>query len=925
MPPKVWVPTEVLEAVDLNVVSGQADNALKPDGNLSGLANTATALVNLGLGSGGPNIATLASNLGVETGGLVIADLAAQLAQIYIGTITLTQPTLNKNHQRITTTGGAFSKGEGPVPLVISCTEPPSRLDFRVRNAASPASVLQDWTTLDFQRITGTQTVSPMIPAGFYSYLIDIRPNQDAAKIVSTTNAVTVGHIVAIAGQSLALDLFSPVASGDTTTIATLGLTISTWGRVYASYGVNSGAFPAIPDSLLVNSPPASWELPNDAGNFDSTGVVVIISRLEGVLGVPVSPVGFAVGGTGIDTWLPDYAGTGTDHHVRLLSILDAAGFNGFSSMVWFQGHYESRNGNTAPLYLAQLQEFFTVLRARYGQFQAAMCSIGAIGSYVGSVANINMVRATMLAYVASDPLSAYFDALDPNPDPDLVHASQAGNVRIAIHIYRAICKQLGIRSAGARGPVLNGTATRPYNSATITLPVTQTAGGTAWVETGDCIDQFVVYNDAAPTTPVTISDINVSNPAQLGIVLASAPTEPASLKVWYRPSPDTSGIIANSLRDNITDGDGITIGRQLGIYGQAIVCAVPVVVLTIASIADGNAGASLSLSGTYSNGLPASLEYSVDLGATWTTATTPTIGSGSWSFTIAGGLPVGVYKMRVRDPLSLGSIDSNVFNRAQVSPPAITTITSPIFGLNAAAPNGHFFTDTGRTVQAFVGSNVRGISDLTGSGNHFSQPTSALAPVFEHNIKNGLPGLRFNGTTGQLLDLVVGGTLGSTLKSSTGYTMLLIYTPAGLPAVAFTIFCACEIVKVGGLNLIRGAQGLAAGTVRASRNSDALAYQPTVSGAITANLLNKQVVRYDDAADTLKVKINALTEAGVTTATLGTNAFDGITIGAERTNSNATPFYFDGHLHQFYIWNSAASDVNRDALITYATTQWGS
>jgi hypothetical protein len=221
---------------------------------------------------------------------------------------------------------------------------------------------------------------------------------------------------------------------------------------------------------------------------------------------------------------------------VRLLSILDAAGFNGFSSMVWFQGHYESRNGNTAPLYLAQLQEFFTVLRARYGQFQAAMCSIGAIGSYVGSVANINMVRATMLAYVASDPLSAYFDALDPNPDPDLVHASQAGNVRIAIHIYRAICKQLGIRSAGARGPVLNGTATRPYNSATITLPVTQTAGGTAWVETGDCIDQFVVYNDAAPTTPVTISDINVSNPAQLGIVLASAPTEPASLKVWYRP-----------------------------------------------------------------------------------------------------------------------------------------------------------------------------------------------------------------------------------------------------------------------------------------------------------------------------------------------------------------------------------------------------
>ena len=66
--PKVWTAEEVLTAPDLNVVAAQAAFALKPNGNLAGLTNVATARGNLGLGNGSTR------NIGTTTGTVAAGD-----------------------------------------------------------------------------------------------------------------------------------------------------------------------------------------------------------------------------------------------------------------------------------------------------------------------------------------------------------------------------------------------------------------------------------------------------------------------------------------------------------------------------------------------------------------------------------------------------------------------------------------------------------------------------------------------------------------------------------------------------------------------------------------------------------------------------------------------------------------------------------
>lgn len=854
----------------------------------------------------------------------VFASLALGLSRIYLGTLTVSDLIANTVYQRDTRTGSTFSKGAGVVPVTISATEVMVRVEYRLRDAASPTTTLVDWTEVDFQRVSGSQVVDIPVPAGLYKYLIDIRPNSDDAKAGSTTQPVMMGEVRAFAGQSLAQEFIDTRPSGDTTTIASLGLTVSPWAWIWASTALNSGAVPQVADFSRINFPVTAWAQSSDAGPWDSAWAVQYQNKMISLTGVPCGLVGYAVGGTGIATWLPGYSGGGTAHYEDLVSTIQNAGGK-FGGFLWCQGHYESKNGTTASEYLDALEALFTALAASFptsGAFYQIISTIPAIGAYSGATpTTINMVRATAKGYVAGVSQARYIDGLDIALMPDLVHYTQAAAINYANEWWRADAALMGLATYGNNGPLITS-AVRAYGSADIVLSVSQVNGGTSWVTSGSIANQFTVYPAGTLSGALTISSVNTSNAAQITITLSAPPSEPASLDIWYRISPDDSTIVATTIRDNVT-GDSIATGRQLALVGTAVTASIPVVALTISSIADANAGTSISVSGTYTNGLPTSLEYSSNQGATWTAASSPTIGSGNYSFTIGSGLPVGVYSLWVRDPLSGGSVHSNTFVMAQASPATLPTITSPVFGLNASAGQTHFYTDTGRTVQAIIGDAVRGVADLTGTGNHFIQPSTTLAPQYQANIKNGLPGLRFTGTTFQFLELVSGGTLGTTLQGSSGFTIFLVYTPAALPAVAYSVFATGVKATSGGYDIIRGAQGLAAASVRASRNfSSGAFYNVSVAAATAGNQLNKQVTRYDGT--NLKAAINAIAEASIAAGSITATPFDFTTIGVE-WGAGSKQFYLDGWVHELRVWNSAASDANRTNLLNYGTSQWGS
>ncbi len=77
-------------------------------------------------------------------------------------------------------------------------------------------------------------------------------------------------------------------------------------------------------------------------------------------------------------------------------------------------------------------------------------------------------------------------------------------------------------------------------------------------------------------------------------------------------------------------------------------------------------------------------------------------------------------------------------------------------------------------------GANVSTWSDLSGYGNHFTQPTGALQPMFKVNQINNLPAVQFRMATAQIMRIFAGGTnLYITNSGSLFFVFKLIQTSA--------------------------------------------------------------------------------------------------------------------------------------------------
>lgn len=463
----------------------------------------------------------------------------------YSGSITLTQPAAYRIYQRDTRTGGAFGKGVGAVALALSATAPVTLLEAQLRDASNPGTVLVPWFSAGSNLAAGAQTVTLTLPANAAWYLLDLRANGDPASVASTTNQIGVGEVIAAAGQSLVTDFWSTDASGDPTTLASLGVVPSVYGAAFAAWNGNT----ALP----------TWAVPADGGAYRSSFAAEFLRRVVAATGVNAALVGYAVNGTTIATWQPGQA-----NDTALRAILTAAGGK-FAAFIWCQGHQDAKAGANGAVYLAALQQLIGSLAATYGEpFRRILCSIPAIGALAATKYDANavaVIRAAHLQYLSLDPLASYVAGLDVALSADGIHPSQRGNISFADHFYRAFMGVIGGNAAGDIGPRLTG-ATRAPGSARIVLSVLPTVSLIA--SGGSASTQFQVFPAGQTSGALSIAGVDLSQPGSVAITLATTPPDTQALDVWYRLPWDSSAAIAAGIYDPNTDADGLSTGRQL-------------------------------------------------------------------------------------------------------------------------------------------------------------------------------------------------------------------------------------------------------------------------------------------------------------------------------------------------------------------------
>ena len=102
--------------------------------------------------------------------------------------------------------------------------------------------------------------------------------------------------------------------------------------------------------------------------------------------------------------------------------------------------------------------------------------------------------------------------------------------------------------------------------------------------------------------------------------------------------------------------------------------------VLTVSTPGPQIVGAAMTVSGIYTNGPPASLEYRIDAGI-WTAASSPTIAGGSYSFSITAP-SAGTHTVSVRDPVDTSTaVTSGSFTTSTGRSIAVTTPSGWIAG----------------------------------------------------------------------------------------------------------------------------------------------------------------------------------------------------------------------------------------------------
>lgn len=442
-------------------------------------------------------------------------------------------PARNRVYQRTSSNGGVMNKGQATVGVTVTMNTSMA-LWVRIRDDTG-AIIVPAFQTATLP--TGQQVVNITVDARLSWLYIDMSADNVVWQRGSTPFAV--GRVVAGSGQSLMVRKFANMTD-TTNTLTSMGIRPNQYGVVYATYE----------DAKTCLSP--AWQVPAVGGLYDSAHAALFLQSQIGLFGVPCAFVGHAHGNKWIGWFKP-----GAEDNAKLRTVLSAVG--GFECFIWDHGHSDS--SAYGPDYMNNLDAVMGDVTAynavRGSNYQIIVDTIPTITNGFGPPASINNLRNTMKTWAANK--GAQFQCALDLDTTDGIHPSQTGGIATARHDHRATRVSLGLN--GDQGPVM-ATGYRSSNTNQIFIFPTL-AQGAKLVGVGNPAVRFKVAQrgstDFIPLSGVIVGDNSIV------ITLGTFPADSVALDVyWGYPYDSSLRGSADMIYDNVVDGDGLTIGRQL-------------------------------------------------------------------------------------------------------------------------------------------------------------------------------------------------------------------------------------------------------------------------------------------------------------------------------------------------------------------------
>jgi hypothetical protein len=845
-------------------------------------------------------------------------------------------PATLQTFQRTTRTGGAGGMGAYTIPIVINPSVSLWQLAWRLRDATAPTTVYSNWQDIG-PFSTGSQTISLSVPVRLAQYVIDLRANKDTATII-TSNAFMVGEVIGLLGQSLAVRCYQ---SSDTTYyINTTDGSHSLLGSGAAGAGFNLGltTSPYVTVYANVAQATVSWAQPSDSNSYSGAFISEFGRLYMAAYGCPIALIGAAQGSTAATFWAPGGAGN-TNFKAAVNAATGSVG--GMGLVIFWQGHSDTSNWPLAWVDTVRnlLVDFQTTWPS--GGFKFLVSTMPNIqGTAWGGTYGINNIRqagarVVSLLNAASSGSAAQVEPLDL-AESDGVHPQNYGVRTTARYFFRAYQKLMGTTTDGTLGPTITG-ATRATGSNVVQLTVTHNAGTDlqVWQTAGPALptqltggsvttaaNQFTVYADpvtysgqSVVNTAIAVSGLAFPDATHINLTMGSTPADNVTLSVRYRQPPDAnSTVIQTGIYDN-NIADGISPGRALShVTGQVeIICPAPLTVV-VSNISNISSGAGVTVSGTYTGTAPSALNYAID-GGSFSSASSPTIGSGTFLFAIpTSTISDGYHRIGVQNVDATAVVGwSNYFWTGSVptfNPLLLNGATAPSTWIDASNV-GTIFRDVFATSRAAIGDTIYRVNSADGSGHDwvskFSPPAfTTYGPIWQANTLAGKPVIHVTGSNPRL------------------ETLLEAVWQKSLDGGPLTVIaCYAPLATSGAYSMLQSSSGnsfIIYSNYNATINTFRSNASSIQNGALITGTSTKVVIRYLGASTTngnkaaVKVGTGTMVENSVNTGSSTSGTWGGLTIG---NTGNVD-------LAELIIYAAAATDAQRDAAFTYLTAKWG-